>query len=321
TVALAAIVIVFVTLTSVLLANYFRHERIRQAEEPIGVPVGVPETAASPPPVVASAPSVAPAPPRPLPENTAPIIAAQENQPPAKKETPPTVAANEQQPPSNVAPVPSEPPKIVATESKVVEEKSDPPAQPKIAANQPTVAEEKSSAPESPKFTSNESKVTEEKSSTAEPPKIAANEPKIAEEKSAATELKKSARTEVHEEKTERMPETAIARPVSPEVRRAEPAPAEGPEDAAPAPEKKVAPATLQKERVKKPRREFVEGSIPRAEPADEEEEVFPSQAPQVEQLPRGRTRAKFIGVTADGNWMFSLPNKKIVIVPPPPGG
>ncbi|HEX4640138.1 MAG TPA: protein kinase, partial [Chthoniobacterales bacterium] len=46
TVALAAIVIVFVTLTSVLLANYFRHERIRQAEEPIGVPVGVPETAA-----------------------------------------------------------------------------------------------------------------------------------------------------------------------------------------------------------------------------------------------------------------------------------
>ena len=48
---------------------------------------------------------------------------------------------------------------------------------------------------------------------------------------------------------------------------------------------------------------------------------MIPSQAPQVQQLPRGRTRAKFIGVTADGNWMFSLPNKKIVIVPPPPGG
>jgi hypothetical protein len=38
-------------------------------------------------------------------------------------------------------------------------------------------------------------------------------------------------------------------------------------------------------------------------------------------QLPKGRTRARFIGVTADGNWMFSLPSKKIVIVPPPPGG
>ncbi len=38
-------------------------------------------------------------------------------------------------------------------------------------------------------------------------------------------------------------------------------------------------------------------------------------------QMPKGRTRARFIGVTADGNWMFSLPSKKIVIVPPPPGG
>ena len=26
-------------------------------------------------------------------------------------------------------------------------------------------------------------------------------------------------------------------------------------------------------------------------------------------------------GVTADGQWMFVLPSKKIVIVPPPPGG
>jgi hypothetical protein len=48
---------------------------------------------------------------------------------------------------------------------------------------------------------------------------------------------------------------------------------------------------------------------------------VAQSEAPKLPQLPRGRTRAKFIGVTADGNWMFSLPNKKIIVVPAPPGG
>jgi hypothetical protein len=37
--------------------------------------------------------------------------------------------------------------------------------------------------------------------------------------------------------------------------------------------------------------------------------------------MPRGRVKARFIGVTADGNWMLSLPKDKIVIVPPPPGG
>ena len=77
----------------------------------------------------------------------------------------------------------------------------------------------------------------------------------------------------------------------------------------------------MKKERARKPKREPDEESAPRAVPADSDEEVTPSEAPQMQQLPRGRTRAKFIGVTADGNWMFSLPNKKIVIVPPPPGG
>ena len=97
--------------------------------------------------------------------------------------------------------------------------------------------------------------------------------------------------------------------------------PAESPQEVAPAPETKVAPsANARKERARKPK-PAPDESIPRAEPADGDEEVTPSEAPRVQQLPRGRTRAKFIGVTADGNWMFSLPNKKIVIVPPPPGG
>ena len=282
-VALAAIIIALMTLTSVLLANYFRRERVREAAEPIGVPIGVPETTASTPPVVASAPSVAPEPPRPLPQNTAPIVTAQESQPPVPApEATAVVAVNNQQSPASVAPVPSEPPKIAANEPKSVEEKSSPP----------------------------------------EPPKIAANEPKVVREESAASEPKEPTRAAVREEKPERTPEIVTARPISPEVRRAEPPPAEGPEEeTAPPPEKKTAPATVKKERTRKPKGEPNEESIPRAVPADSAEEVFASQAPQVQQLPRGRTRAKFIGVTADGNWMFSLPNKKIVIVPAPPGG
>jgi hypothetical protein len=37
------------------------------------------------------------------------------------------------------------------------------------------------------------------------------------------------------------------------------------------------------------------------------------------ERLPRGSVRGRFIGVTADGKWMFELPSHEIVTVPPPP--
>jgi hypothetical protein len=73
----------------------------------------------------------------------------------------------------------------------------------------------------------------------------------------------------------------------------------------------------VKKERATKPKRESDEEEVPRAQLANDDQETDAAMP----QLPRGRTRAKFIGVTADGNWMFSLPSKKIVIVPPPPGG
>jgi eukaryotic-like serine/threonine-protein kinase len=317
--ALAAIIVGFAALASILVASYWRHERVRQAEEPIGVPIGVPETTQAAPPVTASAPTVAPAPPQPeqpantvqtaqtssienrrskienteaikplptAPEPAVPATVAEQTQPPPPppSEKAPVLTANNQQPEPAAAPAQSEPPKVVA--------QNQPPTE--------TVAP----AP-------------------AEPPKVAANETRVVEEKPAAPDPKEQARTVARDEKTERAPEVATARPISPEVRRAEPAPpAEGPEEVAPAPvEKKIEPSTkVKKERARKPKRESDEESIPRAEPADDEE-VIPSQAPQMSQLPRGRIRAKFIGVTADGNWMFSLPNKKIVIVPPPPGG
>jgi len=267
-VALAAIVVALATLGAAAFSQYFRHQRIRQAEEPIGVPIGVSEATATAPPVTANIPA---APATPVP--TAPVTVAQEIKPlPTALESTPAVVANNQ---------PAAPP--VELEAKA------PPVN-----NQP-----------------------------AEKSGVTANEQKVVQERAiAAPEPDESARLEVREpepsEPTEVAAAVPTARPVSPEVRRAEPAPpAEGPEGVAPATEKKVAITKPKKERANKAKREREEETVVRAEPATGEE----LQDASLPQLPRGRTRAKFIGVTADGNWMFSLPSKKIVIVPPPPGG
>jgi hypothetical protein len=106
-------------------------------------------------------------------------------------------------------------------------------------------------------------------------------------------------------------------------VRRAEPAPPEeGPAqevvvadtgaDVVPIP---ISPT--KKERVAKTKRAPKTEVRPEFVITDETEEVE-EPGPK---LPKGRVRARFIGVTADGNWMLSLPKDKIVIVPPPPGG
>jgi eukaryotic-like serine/threonine-protein kinase len=259
TVALAAAILAVAIAAAVMIPQYLRHQRIRQAQEPIGVPIGVPETTQSAAPVTASAPTIAPPP---QPEQTAPPTNDEQNQPPAVSQSTPVVAANNQ---------PVAPP--------------------------PAPHAETTTAPESPKVAANEQSTA----NTEPPPKPVTQ---VREEKPVSTDTQIAATT---------------ARPVSPEVRRAEPAPpAEGPEEVAPATEKKVVTtAKPKKEKANKPKREPEEEAIPRAEPV-EDEEVAERPLPQ---LPKGRTRARFIGVTADGNWMFSLPNKKIVVVPPPPGG
>lgn len=266
-VALAAALVAAATVAAILVPQYLRHQRIRQAEEPIGVPIGVPEATESVPPGTANAPTIAPAPVEP--EPAAQTTTAQQNQPPpaaTTTESSPVAATNEPLPP---APVQSEP---------------APPAEaPKVAENDTKVREEKKIQPE-----------------PTEPPAAAA----VQEEKSVRNSNVVAA--------------VPTARPVSPEVRRAEPAPPEeGPEEVAPLTEKKVTPIAKKKKERAKPKREPKEEAISRARPADEDEEMEPTLPP----LPKGRARARFIGVTADGNWMFSLPSKKIVIVPPPPGG
>lgn len=302
-VALAAVLLAIGIVAAIAFSQYFRHQRIRQAEEPIGVPIGVTETSAPASTVTANAPVVPSAPAQPAP--TAPVTTAQEIKPlpsaPAESTAAPAVAANSQPSAAPVEPEKTGPP----VNDRPVE-------QPKVAANnQPSAAplEPESTAPPANK-------------PPAEQPKVAANERKVAQESSTAPEPTESVRPEVREPEPSRDTEVAAvvptARPVSPEVRRAEPPPAEGPEQVAPATEKKVtASAKSKKHRATKPKREPDEEEIARAESVDDNEQAEASMP----QLPKGRTRARFIGVTADGNWMFSLPSKKIVIVPPPPGG
>jgi serine/threonine protein kinase len=337
-VALAAIVIALATLGSIAVASYLRHQRIRQAEEPIGVPVGVTQPAEAAPPVTTSAPTIAPAPPQP--EQTAPATVAQQNQAPPVTTSAPTVVPAAPQPEQTAQTT-----QITSIENRKskIENAQSPPVTTSAATIKPlptapeqtvpaTVAQQTPPAPPpAPESTAavvahNEpAKVPPPQPETTvardESPKVAANEAKTDSEETKPAPSKQ--RVEVREEKPKKSDREVVSttRSVTPEVRRAEPAPAEGPdEEVAPTVEKQVATvgSKPKKERAKKPKREVAEEeAAPRAEPV-EDEQVADAPMPQ---LPRNRTRAKFIGVTADGQWMFSLPNKKVVVVPPPPGG
>ena len=84
TIALAAILVAIATLAAVALSQYVRHQRVRQAEEPIGVPIGIPDATSAAPAANTNAPTVASAPVQP--ETTAATTAAQETQPPPASE-------------------------------------------------------------------------------------------------------------------------------------------------------------------------------------------------------------------------------------------
>lgn len=279
--ALAAVLLGIATLAALLLAGYLRHQRIRQAEEPIGVPIGVPDAAASAPPVTANATNVPASTQTPAQTSVASANTAQnpppkteeQNAPPARvPEATPVAAANEVAA-APIKPLPTAPPENIEREQS-----------PKVAAND------------------------------AAPPRQETVEPKQEKPVPAQKQEVQSKR------ETEVADSIPVARPVKPEVRRAEPAPAEGPEEevAATTEPRAVPPSRAKKERVAKTKRDSERDVIRETRVVEQDEE--PADAP-MPQLPRGRVRAKFIGVAADGNWMFELPSKKIVIVPAPPGG
>jgi hypothetical protein len=172
---------------------------------------------------------------------------------------------------------------------------------------------------------------------TEERPVVAANDAGAPREKTAAPPPAERVRPKLAEPKSKRDTEVASAtvpkaRPVSPEVRRAEPAPPEeGPEEVVAKTEPpETEPAATRSVRTE-PRTENTRTKATRTATAKRksEKDAIPQMRiagdpEEVEAIPRtpdGRVRARFIGVTPEGNWMFALPSKKIVILPPPPGG
>jgi serine/threonine protein kinase len=271
--ALAAVLLALATLAAFIVPGYLRHQRVRQTEEPIGVPIGVPDAATTP-----------------APANTSVAILNQVQNPPVnnvdQNNAPPVVAANTATPPP-VQPAPPAPAANTQTEE-----------QPRVAANDSTPP------PATQPIENNSSQETTVAAKPAEPPNIPASEPKT--------------------DRTTEVAATSIptARPVSPEVRRAEPAPpAEGPENVAveaSSPKSKVelkAPAKTERlAKTKRQAKRDLERRVPVAVDPEDADRALPP-------LPRGQTRARFIGVTPDGQWMLSLPSRKIVVIPPPPGG
>jgi serine/threonine protein kinase len=304
--ALAAILAAMATVGAVAFSQYLRHQRVRQAEEPIGVPIGVPDATTSAPPVTANASPVASAPPA---VANAPTVAPAA--PPVTENTPAVASA------PAVKPLP--------TAAPVVAQENQPPA-PTVESTPAVIARNEPSVPP----VQPEATAPPADSQPAEPPRVAANKSHVIRETNPAPQPAESVHREVREPEPSRdrnaVAAIPTARPVSPEVRRAEPpSPAQGPDEETNAEtEKKFASNSKpKKEHARKPKRETKEKAdtedetIPRSEPGPDQE-VADASLPE---LPKGRTRARFIGVTADGNWMFSLPSKKIVIVPPPPGG
>ena len=344
--ALAALLIGLATLGAFLIPDYLRQQRVRQAEEPIGVPIGVPEATESAPPanantnIVVSESTQAPAqtsvananttqnPPPPetqetAPAPSAPAVAANETAPVAVQPAPPAPPANTQ---------PEEAPKVAATnEVASAPVKPLPTAEPaEVQRNEsPAVASnEVAPAPVKPLPTAEPAKAP-----TEESPRIATNDTPAQPRETTEQKSTESAPPVKREVRSTRKTEVAAiptARPVMPEVRRAEPAPPAEGEEIITANTEEIAPETIapiptsrtKKERVAKAKRESRKDVRPEFVISDEADDEVEAEGEQPQQkLPRGRVRARFIGVTADGNWMISLPKNKIVIVPPPPGG
>jgi hypothetical protein len=316
--ALAALLLAIATLAVVFLPGYLKHRRVVRAEEPIGVPIGVADAAASAPPVNAA---------------TANVVVPEQAQP-----SPAIASSNASEPvkaphsADNIAPLPT------ASDTAEV-----------ASANQVAPAPEQ---PAPPAPSQSESLAPVVTSNTTTPPAVdnssavaAANqvEPGPTQAESLAPVVAEKEKVVLHEVRR--------AEPPEPEVRRAEPAPPEeGPANttadttiaseqssnvAAQTEEKRnveAEPATTATKPAKRTDGETkatpktrAKKTEPKTRPkANADQNVYVSRtAPEPDEamppLPRGSVRARFVGVTADGRWMLALPSRKIILVPPPP--
>jgi serine/threonine protein kinase len=317
--ALAALLLTIATIAALVVPGYLRHRRIVRAEEPIGVPVGVPS------PVASAAPAAADA------TNAVASNQTQTSSVVAPSNSSPSAATRRVEPDSANALPPATNPAESTNRNQVAIQPAEPPG-----AN----SQANSQAQQPPPVAANSTNTIAESAEVASLPRAAASQPRTQSPDKAAqqTARKKLAVREVRR-----------AEPVEPEVRRAEPAPpAEGPAATAPettASSERQTDSPLQIERNHDAEAETAQKPSHTEKHTDSEpkvaarprtkserrrrpkrwvdEEIYrPQQMPESEEaMPRRSFRARFVGVTPDGMWMFRLPSNKIVIVPPPQRG
>jgi serine/threonine protein kinase len=326
--ALAALFLAIATLAALVLPGYLRHRRVVHAEEPIGVPIGVPDAFASATPFTANAANAI------VSNGTQPTTAVADSN--STQSVPAKSAESDN---ANALPIATGSVKGASTNQVAVAPVQpttpDSLANPQTREPAPVTANNASTLP-----------AATDSSEVASASQVAAGP---APAKSPTGEA--SAVAQQTASKKIIMREVRRAQPAEPEVRRAEPAPPEeGPADVAPdttASSGQHTNSMAQTDESREVEAETAETTSRTLERTDSEPKVSAkSRAKKSERttkskrqadekiympqpmsefegprppLPRGSVRARFVGVTADGRWMLELPSNKIVLVPRPP--
>jgi serine/threonine-protein kinase len=288
TLARAALVLALAALSALGWHEYVRHRRVVEAEEPIGVPIGVAEVSASATPVIATAP------------DTMVSIVRQPTPVAVNANTTQSVPATNAESDNNAPPLP-EPTAVTANNlstlpatidsSRVVSTSETETMQ----APSPQAEASPVDQPTAPKKTImhevRRAQPAEEEETPPEPPHPSEGPaPVTPGPKSNAVKPTEQSR-EVAAEATET---TSLI------LKRADSAPEVAPKSPA-----------GKTDRPSRPKRRV-----------DQRVYLLPGsefEAPPTERLPRGSVRGRFMGVTSEGKWKFELPSHEIVIVPAPP--
>lgn len=290
TLARATLVLALAAL-SALGWHEYRHRRIVEAEEPIGVPIGVAEASASPTPVTATA------------SDTIVSIVRQPTPVAVNANTTQSVPATNAESDNNAPPVP-EPTPVTANnlstlpatiDSSRVASTSETETMP---APSPQAEASPVDQPAEPKKTiMHEVRRAQPADDDEAPPEPSPPGKGPAAVTPAPTPGPKSKALKPTEQSREVPLEATEATTLV--LKRTDSAPEVAPKSPA-----------AKTERSAKPKRE-----------ADKKVYLLPGhefEAPPTERLPRGSVRGRFMGVTADGKWKFELPSHEIVIIPPP---
>jgi hypothetical protein len=291
--ARAALCLALAALTAFGLREYRRHIRVVEAEEPIGVPVGVSEVSASATPVTATGADTMVSivrQPTPVVVNTnttqsVPATDAESNNnaPPAQAPEPTPITANN---PSTL-PATVDSSRVVSTSQ--AETLPVPSPATEVHGDDQPAAPKKTIMHEVRRAQPADEEETPNSSPTGQGPVVVTPAPTPG-PKSNAVKPKEPSR-EVAAEPTETTSLILKRTDLPPDVA---PKPPDGKTERSTKLKRQVDPKVYLL-----PGREF--------------------EAPPNDRLPRGSTRGRFMGVTADGKWMFELPSHEIVIVPPPP--